>query len=199
MPFKITLCALYNSLFLGYFVSLNKVVHINSVNKHFKYKISKVHWKWVTKYRKGKSVGWFSIASFFLTTSPLLIDFQVWKTCSKIYNNWVISRALIGRRLWLITEQSMEMTWFLFLSLATFWETLTGQEKREIEHVCIWNPMATDLLRKHWFTSSVWNICCWVADVPPRETSQAASSDEKRLFWQASIRMISIFLSAFES
>ena len=27
--------------------------------------------------------------------------------------------------------------------------SLTGQEKREIEHVCIWNPMATDLLRKH--------------------------------------------------
>lgn len=32
MPFKITLCALYNGPFLGYFVSLNNVVvHTNSV------------------------------------------------------------------------------------------------------------------------------------------------------------------------
>ena len=35
------------------------------------------------------------------------------------------------------------------------------------------------------FTSSVWNFCHWVADVPPRETSPAARSEEKRLFWQA--------------
>ena len=28
-----------------------------------------------------------------------------------------------------------------------------------------------DLLCKHWFTSSVWNFCRWVADVPPREPS----------------------------
>ena len=147
MPFKITLCALYNSPFLGYFGSPNKVVvHINSVNKHFKYKISKVHWKWVTKYRKEKSVGWFSIASFFLTTSPLLIDFQVWKTCSKIYNNWVISRALIGRRLWSITEQTMEMTWFLFSLARDFPRNLTDQEKRKIEHICIWKPMATEFI-----------------------------------------------------
>ena len=37
------------------------------------------------------------------------------------------------------------------------------------------------------FTSSVWNFCRWVADVPPRETSPAAKSEEKRLFSQATI------------
>ena len=37
------------------------------------------------------------------------------------------------------------------------------------------------------FTSSVWNFCRWVADVPPRETSSAAKSEEKRMFSQASV------------
>ena len=38
-------------------------------------------------------------------------------------------------------------------------------------------PWLPDLLCKHWFTSSVWNFCRWVADVPPRETS--LSGDER--------------------
>ena len=32
------------------------------------------------------------------------------------------------------------------------------------------------------FTSSVWNFCRWNADVPPRETSSVAKSEEKRMF-----------------
>ena len=36
-----------------------------------------------------------------------------------------------------------------------------------------WLP---DLLCKHWFASTVWNFCSWVADVPPRETSKAMFS-----------------------
>ena len=35
------------------------------------------------------------------------------------------------------------------------------------------------------FASSVWNLCRWVADVPPPETSPAAKSEEKRMFSQA--------------
>ena len=38
-------------------------------------------------------------------------------------------------------------------------------------------PWLPDLLFKHWFTSSVWNFCHWVTDVPLRETS--LSSDER--------------------
>ena len=41
------------------------------------------------------------------------------------------------------------------------------------------------LLSKHWFASSVWNVCRWVADVPPRETSPAAKSEQKRMFSRA--------------
>ena len=42
------------------------------------------------------------------------------------------------------------------------------------------------------FASSVWNFCRWVADVPPRETSPAAKSAEKRIFWQARRPLASI-------
>ena len=48
-------------------------------------------------------------------------------------------------------------------------------------------PWLLDLLCKHWFASSVWNFCRWVADVPPRETSSATKSEEKRMFSQASV------------
>ena len=39
--------------------------------------------------------------------------------------------------------------------------------------------------RRNWIASSVWNFCRWVADVPPRETSLAAKSEEKRMLLQA--------------
>ena len=46
------------------------------------------------------------------------------------------------------------------------------------------------MLCKHWFASSVWNFCRRVADVPPRETSPAAKSEEKRMFLQAIVQYI---------
>ena len=44
------------------------------------------------------------------------------------------------------------------------------------------------LLTGFWtdFTSSVWNFCRWVTDVPPRETSPSAKSEEKWMLSQAS-------------
>ena len=55
------------------------------------------------------------------------------------------------------------------------------------------NVFEPDLLSKHWFTSSVWNFCRWVADVPPRQTSPAAKSEEKRMFSQATSSSSSLF------
>ena len=49
------------------------------------------------------------------------------------------------------------------------------------------SPRLPDLLCKHWFTSSVWNFCCWGADVPRGETYLEGRSEEKRLFSQARI------------
>ena len=54
-----------------------------------------------------------------------------------------------------------------------------------------WLP---DLFYKHWFTSSAWNFCRCVADVPPRETSPAGKSEEKRMFSQA-IKNIVLWIS----
>ena len=50
------------------------------------------------------------------------------------------------------------------------------------------------LLTGFWtdFTSSVWNFCCWVADVPPCETSPAMKSEEKRMFSQANTSLYNI-------
>ena len=52
-----------------------------------------------------------------------------------------------------------------------------------------WPDIQTD------FTSSVWNFCRWVADVPPRETSPAARSEEKRLFSQLRSQHLCKFIS----
>ena len=50
------------------------------------------------------------------------------------------------------------------------------------------------LLTGFWtdFTSSVWNFCCWVVDVPPCETSPAMKSEEKRMFSQANTSLCNI-------
>ena len=52
---------------------------------------------------------------------------------------------------------------------------------------CNYSLDQSGLLTRFWtyFTSSVWNFCRWVADVPPPETSLAAKSEEKRMFSQA--------------
>ena len=46
----------------------------------------------------------------------------------------------------------------------------------------IWNPWLPDLLCKHWFVSSAWNFCHWVADVPLHETSQRWRARRNRCF-----------------
>ena len=64
--------------------------------------------------------------------------------------------------------------------------TKIDQERRKIWKICIWNAMTTRFITyKPWFTSSVWNLCRLVPDVPPRETSPAAKGGGKRMFSQA--------------
>ena len=60
-------------------------------------------------------------------------------------------------------------------------------------------PWLLDLLCKHWFASSVWNFCSWVADVPPLETSLVAKSEEKRMFSQTTPRYLQGFKLFFFS
>ena len=76
------------------------------------------------------------------------------------------------------------------------WSSLADEHntfpKSTIRHVkldtfTVGIPWLPNLLCERWFPSSVWNFCRWVADVPPRETSPAAKSEEKRMFWQAKL------------
>ena len=74
-------------------------------------------------------------------------------------------------------------------SLADEHNTLPKPTRRHIklDKVIFGFPWLLDLWCKHWFASSIWNFCRWVANVPPRERSPAAKSEEKRMFSQAKI------------
>ena len=67
--------------------------------------------------------------------------------------------------------------------------TKIDQKTHKIGQICNWTPWLLHLLCKHWIASA-WNFYRWVADVPPRETSPAAKSEEKRMFSQASQELV---------
>ena len=57
---------------------------------------------------------------------------------------------------------------------AARWRMNTKSTRRHVksDKFVFVTPWLLDLLCKHWFASSVWNFCCWVADVPPYKTSR---------------------------
>ena len=88
-------------------------------------------------------------------------------------------------------EEAFEFCWSL---LADEHNTLLKSTRRHVKlnKFVFGTPWLLDFLCKHRFASSVWNFCRWVADVPPRETSPAAKSEEKRMFSQATITLASM-------
>ena len=81
-------------------------------------------------------------------------------------------------------EEAFEFCWSSFTDEHN---TLPKSTRRNVKlnkfaFGTLWLP---DLLCKHWFTLSVQNFCRWIADVPPRKTSPAGKSEEKRLLSQA--------------
>ena len=67
-------------------------------------------------------------------------------------------------------EEAFEFCWSSF---ANEHNTLPKSTRRNVKlnkfaFGTAWLP---ELSCKHWFKSSVWNLCRWVADVPPRETT----------------------------
>ena len=92
-------------------------------------------------------------------------------------------------------EEAFEFCWSSFADEHNTFPKSTRRNVKfmKIEQICIWNPMTTGL-SKHWFTSSVWNFCRSVADVPPREKSlsgdeRGETSTVRRLlsFWRHSL------------
>ena len=69
-----------------------------------------------------------------------------------------------------ILEEAFEFCWSSF---ADEHNTLVKSTRRNVKFnkFACGPPWLPDILCKHWFMSSVWNFCNWVADVP-RETSQ---------------------------
>ena len=106
-----------------------------------------------------------------------------------------------------LTKQSIFVEYSLLLKkhlsfAGARWQMNTTLYKKSISRNLKLNkftfgtPRLPDLLSKHWFASSVWNFCRWVADVPPRETSPAAKSEEKRMFSQA--KQLEILVTVLE-
>ena len=81
-------------------------------------------------------------------------------------------------------EEAFEFCWS---SLVDEHNTLPKSTRRlvKLDKFVFGTPWLPDSWCKLWFASSVWNFCRWVADVPPRETSATAKSEEKRMFSQA--------------
>ena len=78
---------------------------------------------------------------------------------------------------WSSLEEAFEFYWSSF---ADEHNTFPKSTRRNVKlnKFALRTPWLPDLLCKNWFTSSVWNFCGWVADVPPRETSP---NGDKRL------------------
>ena len=73
-------------------------------------------------------------------------------------------------------EQNSQYLWNIVFSRRSIWDahnTLPKSTRRNVKlnKFAFGTPWLLDLLCKHWFISSLWNFCRWVADVPPRETS----------------------------
>ena len=75
--------------------------------------------------------------------------------------------------------------WSLF---ADEYKTLPKSTRRNVTNKFVFGSLwLPDLSCKHWFTSSVWNFCRWVADVVPCEKSPAGMRGQKRLYSQVTL------------
>ena len=61
----------------------------------------------------------------------------------------------------------------------TLFQKLLTRRNVKLSEFAFGTPWLLDLLCKNWFTSSVWNFCRWVADVPPCETSLNGNEREE--------------------
>ena len=99
----------------------------------------------------------------------------MWWICNKTVNIYGIYTSL---------KEAFKFCWSLFADELNTWPKPT-RRKVKLNKSAFGTPRLPDLLCKHWFTSSLWNFCCWVADVSPCETSPAGRGEEKQLFSQA--------------
>ena len=93
-------------------------------------------------------------------------------------------------------DQNSQSLWNVLFSRRSVWVLLelvgtlpkSTIRRVKLDKFVLGTPWLPDLSCKHWFASSVRNFCRWVAGVPPRETSPAVKSEEKRMFSQANTK-----------
>ena len=101
---------------------------------------------------------------------------------------WISNKTVKIGGIYSSVEEAFEFCWSSF---AGEHNTLVKSTRRNVElnKFGCGTPWLPDILCKQRFTSSVWDFCRWVADVPPRETSPAAKGEEKRLFSKAIVQL----------
>ena len=110
---------------------------------------------------------------------------------------WIYYKAVNIPRIYSSCQKASE---FCCSSLAEELKLYHESTRRNIQSnkFTFATPWLPDLLWKHWFTSSVWNFCRWVADVLPGETSLAARSKKKRLYSQANQVLDTLSFASFK-
>ena len=91
---------------------------------------------------------------------------------------WIYNKTVNICGIYYSLEEAFEFCWSSF---ADEHNTLLKSTRRSVKlnKFAFCTPWPPDLLCKHWFVSSVWNFCRWVADVPPRETSLSGHEREE--------------------
>ena len=111
----------------------------------------------------------------------ILVKFCVYLPMSSSKTQTLHLEKSIFHKYWLFCSKFFAFTFDLcaFCLLSVIRKQQLKQCNYSVDQSVLLTGFRTD------FTSSVWNFCHWVADVPPRETSPAAKSEEKLMFSQA--------------
>ena len=100
------------------------------------------------------------------------------------WSSWTSERSLLYSDCFVWDSSCLHLTFEAFCLLSVICKQYLKQCDYSVDQSALLTGFRTD------FTTSVWNICRWVPDVSPRETSPVAKSEYKRLFSQANHHIV---------
>ena len=113
------------------------------------------------------------------------------KCCAHLRTSSSKTQVLLLERLYFCNidcfvrdSSRLHLTFVVFCLLSVIRKQYLKQCNYSVDQSALLTGFRTD------FTTSVWNICRWVPDVSPRETSPVAKSEYKRLFSQANHHIV---------
>ena len=134
---------------------------------------------------------WINIWS--LSAGNFSIKTILWESHSREVKE-TLNNCLLGTKNFLHRATTAQKEKLLCLSCPAFescWSSLADEHNTspkstrrhaKLDKFIFGTPWLPDSLCKHWFASSVWNLCRWVADVPPRETFSGEERGETDVF-----------------